>query len=126
MASPAELRAAARTFALSLPEAWEDFPWGESTIKVRKKVFVFLGNDAPEGVPDDVLRVSAKLPQSMTDVLALPFATPTGYGLGKHGWVSLRIEAGVTVALEDLLGWIEESYRAVAPKTLVKALHASR
>ncbi|HCO04282.1 MAG TPA: dGTPase, partial [Actinobacteria bacterium] len=32
-----------RTFALGLPEAYEDHPWGESVAKVNKKVFVFLG-----------------------------------------------------------------------------------
>ena len=39
-------RAASRlkSFALSLPEAYEDHPWGESVAKVRGKVFVFLGS----------------------------------------------------------------------------------
>ena len=32
-----------REFALTLPGAWEDFPWGDTVIKVRKKIFVFLG-----------------------------------------------------------------------------------
>ncbi len=32
-----------RSYALSLPEAWEDHPWGETAIKVRKKVFLFMG-----------------------------------------------------------------------------------
>ena len=36
-------RADLRLHALGFPGAWEDFPWGESVIKVGKKVFVFLG-----------------------------------------------------------------------------------
>ena len=32
-----------RIFALGLPGAYEEFPWGESVVKVNKKVFVFLG-----------------------------------------------------------------------------------
>ena len=31
-----------RTFALGLPGAYEEFPWGESVVKVNKKMFVFL------------------------------------------------------------------------------------
>jgi predicted DNA-binding protein (MmcQ/YjbR family) len=38
-----ELRDAVRAFAASLPEAWEDHPWGESVYKVGKRVFVFFG-----------------------------------------------------------------------------------
>jgi hypothetical protein len=34
---------ALRTYALTFPEAREDFPWGERVVKVREKVFVFLG-----------------------------------------------------------------------------------
>ena len=37
-----------RAFALALPGAREDFPWGESVAKVGKKVFVFLGRDDAE------------------------------------------------------------------------------
>src|SRR5258708_4293822 len=36
---------ALRTCALGYPEAREDFPWGERVVKVRDKVFVFLGRD---------------------------------------------------------------------------------
>ena len=63
-ASPLKtLAARLRKYALSFPEAYEEFPWGERVAKVNKKVFVF--------------------------------------------------EA-----------WIEESYRAIAPKKLVARLPA--
>ncbi len=29
--------------ALGYPEAWKDHPWGETVVKVGKKIFVFLG-----------------------------------------------------------------------------------
>lgn len=34
-----------RAFALGLPGAVDEHPWGETVIKVNKKIFVFLGVD---------------------------------------------------------------------------------
>lgn len=104
--------------ALALPEAWEDHPWGERVVKVRKKVFVFSGFDPETGR----MGVSLKLPVSGAEALQRAEAAPTGYGLGKSGWVSLRYGAGDAVPVSLLLEWIEESYRAVAPKTLARQL----
>ncbi len=42
-ATPRSAEAALREHALSYPEASEEFPWGERVIKVRGKVFAFLG-----------------------------------------------------------------------------------
>ena len=113
---------ALRDYALSFPGATEDFPWGERVAKVKGKVFVFLGADPVPGGP---IGLSVKLPESGRDALDLPFAKPTGYGLGKAGWVSARFEATDDAPLEILKGWIEESYRAVAPKKLVAELESS-
>jgi len=110
---------ALRRFALKLPEATEDFPWGERVAKVRGKVFVFLGADP---VPGGGMGLSVKLPQSREAALDLPFAKPTAYGLGKSGWVTATFEDGDVPPLEILEGWIAESYRAVAPRTLARAL----
>jgi len=110
---------ALRTYALSFPEAREDFPWGERVVKVKDKVFVFLGRD------DEEWGVAVKLPSSGLLALSLPFASPTGYGLGKAGWVSAKFTAkDKPPPLDMLKKWIEESYRAVAPKTLVARLDA--
>jgi len=110
---------ALREFALGLPGAHEDMPWGERVAKVNKKVFVFLGKYSDSG---DSLCFSVKLPESGEPALGLPFTEPTGYGLGKSGWVTARVSPGDCPPLELLLGWIEESYRAVAPKKLVAQL----
>ena len=109
-------RAELRRFALGLPGAHEDFPWGESVIKVRKKVFVFLGRSGGG------LTLSVKLPASHLLALDLPFASPTGYGLARGGWVTAEFEKGEAAPLELLRQWIDESYRAVAPKRLVAEL----
>jgi len=105
--------------ALSLPEAWEDHPWGENVAKVGKKVFVFFGVPDPR---EEQLIVCVKLPKSGVSALDRSFCEPAGYGLGKSGWVAARIGKDDAIDLDTLKGWIEESYRAVAPKKLVKHL----
>lgn len=101
-------------FALELPGAWEDHPWGEVVVKVRKKIFVFLGD------PSTSTGCSVKLRESHDAALAVAGAEPTGYGLGKAGWVSVPFRRSPSAGV--LCDWIEESYRIVAPKTLVRQL----
>jgi predicted DNA-binding protein (MmcQ/YjbR family) len=108
--------AALRDFALAYPGAHEEFPWGERVIKVKGKVFVFLGRD------EDGLGLSVKLPQSRLMALDLPFTSPTAYGLGKAGWVSAQFGAKDKPPLDVLKAWIDESYRAVAPKRMIAEL----
>jgi predicted DNA-binding protein (MmcQ/YjbR family) len=115
-ASPKTLEAALRAHALGYPEAREDFPWGERAIKVKEKVFLFLRAD------DEEVSFSVKLPQTGYQALALPFVEPTHYGLGRHGWVTARLPASGSPSVDDLKAWIDESYRAVAPKKLVAQL----
>jgi predicted DNA-binding protein (MmcQ/YjbR family) len=112
--------AALRAFALALPGAHEDFPWGERVAKVGARIFVFLGKSAEK----DGHSLAMKLPDSAADALDLPFAEPTGYGLGKAGWVTASFEPGDSIPLDLLTLWIEESYRAIAPKKLVKEFDA--
>ena len=110
----ATIRDKVRTFALSLPEATEDHPWGEDVAKVRGKIFVFLGQTASR-------RMTVKLVESHAHALSVDGAEPTGYGLGKSGWVTVPLSApDVNVAV--LRDWVEESYRIVAPKRLVAEL----
>jgi predicted DNA-binding protein (MmcQ/YjbR family) len=113
----ADLRGQLREFALSLPDASEDFPWGERVAKVKGKVFVFFGHDETGGPPG----VTVKLVESHGHALALEGAEPTGYGLGRAGWVNVPLQAEGTT-LDLLRDWIEESYRVVAPKRLVAEL----
>ena len=114
---------ALRHHALSLPSTNEEFPWGHSAIKVKGKTFIFLHSGEMEGAVDAV-SLSVKLPLSAGHALHLPFASPTGYGLGKANWVSFRFSGTDDVATDLLLPWIVESYRAVAPKTQLKLLDA--
>ncbi len=109
-----------RGVMLALPEATEDFPWGHRTAKVKGKMFAILALD------NDGLGVTTKLPESHEAALTLPFTAPTGYGLGKSGWVSSRFKPGSEVPIGLLSQWIHESFRAVAPQKVLKALLGAR
>ena len=103
-----------RDIALALPEATEEFPWGERAFKVRGKAFIFMR--AAERIS-----FSVKLPKSGTSLLQQPFAEATGYGLGRHGWVTVTLPKRVSKALRaECEMWIRESYRSVSPAALRK------
>jgi predicted DNA-binding protein (MmcQ/YjbR family) len=121
-ASLTALRAELLRFALEMPGAYLDHPWGEDVAKVNKRVFVFLGVDNPTSG----YLMGVKLPESGPLVLMNEWAEPSGYGLGRAGWVSVRHDRGPLPPVEVLEDWIEESFRVVAPKKLVAALDATR
>ncbi len=106
-----------RRHALDFPEAYEEFPWGDRAIKVAKKIFVIMGYDPATG-----LSVTVKLGDAGEEAVQLPFVEPTGYGLGKSGWVTARFVRGDEPPVGILRDWIGESYRLVAPKKLVERL----
>jgi|TARA_R110000868_G_scaffold214786_1_gene464885 predicted DNA-binding protein (MmcQ/YjbR family) len=106
-----------RRFGLAYPETHIKSPWpNHMDLAVKDKTFAYL---SIEGEP---LSISCKLPSSCGLALELPFTKPTGYGLGRSGWVSASFAADAQPPLEVLKQWIDESYRAQAPKKLVKAL----
>jgi predicted DNA-binding protein (MmcQ/YjbR family) len=107
-----------RDYAMTFPETTEEHPWGHRAIKVKGKSFLFLGGD--KNLKE--LSLSVKLPNSRDAAVDLPFAEPTGYGLGKSGWVTARFTKIGDVPFDLLKAWIDESYRAIAPKKLVKSL----
>lgn len=120
--APLKARAAVRSFALGLPGAVEEFPWGDdAVVKVNKKIFVFLGAEGNTEAPG--ISVKLKDEEAHGHALAVPGAAPTGYGLGRSGWVSVPLTGGAPAEL--LCDWVEESYRTIAPKRLVAELDAA-
>jgi predicted DNA-binding protein (MmcQ/YjbR family) len=106
-----------RAFGLAYPGAHTKSPWpGHLDLAVKDKTFAYL---SLEGEP---IGISCKLPQSCAAALMLPNTKPTAYGLGKSGWVSASFEKGEMPDVEMLKAWIDESYRAQAPKKLVASL----
>jgi predicted DNA-binding protein (MmcQ/YjbR family) len=109
-----------RAFGLAYPGAHTKSPWpGHLDLAVNDKTFAYL---SIEGEP---FGISCKLPHSCAMALNLPFTQPTPYGLGKSGWVSATPPTSKPIPVDLFKAWIDESYRAQAPKLLVKLLPAS-
>lgn len=92
-------------------EAWD----GEPTFRVNGKNFIFTDAQATG--------VSVKLPkdEAAAVVATDPGAEPTGYGLGRHGWVSIQLGAKPSAARwREVEEWVRTSYTMVAPKRLAK------
>ena len=72
-----------RAFGMTLPGAHAKAPWpGHDDLAVNDRTFAYLPT---VGEP---FSLSCKLPYTGFNALELPYAQPTGYGLGKSGWVS--------------------------------------
>lgn len=109
-----------RAFGLSYPGAHLKSPWpGHKDLAVKDKTFAYL---SIEGQP---FSISCKLPQSCQAALMMPFTSPTGYGLGKSGWVTASFPDGQLPPEALLKAWIDESYRAQAPKKLVASIEGA-
>ena len=96
-------------------EAWE----GEPTFRVRGKNFIFADRE--------FTGISVKLDkeEAAAVVATDPGASPTGYGLGKHGWVSLTLPTTARDPRWQLVEeWVRTSYTMVAPKKLAAVVLA--
>jgi predicted DNA-binding protein (MmcQ/YjbR family) len=91
--------------------AWD----GEPTFRVHGKTFIFSSPDASG--------ISVKLPkeEAAAVVATDPKADPTGYGLGRHGWISVSIPTTTSAKRwREIEEWIRTSYTLVAPNKLAR------
>jgi predicted DNA-binding protein (MmcQ/YjbR family) len=92
-------------------EAWG----GEPTFRVSSKNFIFANTEASS--------LTVKLPpeEAAAVVASDPLVDPSGYGLGRHGWVSVKV-AGRTSQKRwlEIEEWIRTSYTLVAPRRLAR------
>jgi predicted DNA-binding protein (MmcQ/YjbR family) len=91
-------------------EAWG----GEPTFRVNGKNFIFSAADASS--------ISVKLPkeEAAAVVATDPGAEPCGYGLGRHGWVSISIGKADKARWKQIEEWVRTSFTLVAPKRLAR------
>ena len=116
---PFPARRAAKTIrelALSLPEAYEDAPWGFPVFKVAdNRLFALL-------VENDPVELTVKLSAEEREIAYLhPWVRNARY-VGRYGWITGTIEDAD--ALETALEWLRESYYLKAPAKLRDAAFA--
>lgn len=108
-------------YALAKPDATLEHPWGENVAKVRGKVFVFFGMaDPAKDAPYADYVMGVKLTNALLFAKSQPYVETMGYGLGKSGWVSVKMPKGAA-PMDMFKEWIDESYETVAPKRRAKA-----
>lgn len=120
MATPELALRRVREICLDLPEATERLSHGSPTFFIRdKKTFVMFLNDhhgdgrlalwvaAPPGVQEELV-----------DAEPDRFFRPPY--VGHRGWLGVRLDRSVD--WDEVTGIVEDAYRTVAPKTLVKLL----
>jgi predicted DNA-binding protein (MmcQ/YjbR family) len=111
---PEDAADALRAFGLRYPEVTLKSPWpGHADLAVKDKTFAYLSKAG------DPFSLSCKLPFSGEEARQMPFVTPTGYGLGKSGWVTASWPDDVADPMALFRAWIDESFRAQAPKRLI-------
>ena len=105
-----------RELALSLPESYEDAPWGFPVFKVAdNRMFAWL-------IENDPVEVTVKLAAEEREIAYLhPWVRRASY-VGRYGWITATIEDAD--ALETTLEWFRESYYLKAPANLRDAAFA--
>lgn len=106
------------SLAMALPEAervdieaWE----GEPTFRVRGKNFVFASKDSSG------FSLKVDKDEAEAVIASDPDVDPTGYGLGRHGWISVTLPDRAGEDRWDVVReWIRTSYTLVAPKKLAR------
>jgi predicted DNA-binding protein (MmcQ/YjbR family) len=103
-----------RELALSLPETYEDSPWGFPVFKVgANRMFAWLHESEP-------VEVTVKLTREEREIAELlPYVRRASY-VGRYGWVTAQITD--EESLEAALEWLRESYWLRAPAELKHAV----
>jgi predicted DNA-binding protein (MmcQ/YjbR family) len=104
-----------RERALSLPETYEDEPWGHPVFKVAdNRMFASMS------VGDDAVFLTVKLTAEEREIAyLLPFVTHARW-VGRYGWITAEIADDET--LDCALEWLLESYWLKCPPPLRAAV----
>jgi predicted DNA-binding protein (MmcQ/YjbR family) len=100
---PDDLAEELRRLALSLPETYEDEPWGHPVFKVAdNKMFASMS------VASDCVQLTVKLTAEEREIAQLLPYVSTARWVGRYGWVTVE--------------WMRESYWLKCPPHLKSAV----
>jgi predicted DNA-binding protein (MmcQ/YjbR family) len=104
-----------REVALSLPETYEDEPWGHPVFKVAdNKMFASMW------VGDEAVSLTVKLTAEEREIAyLLPFVSHARW-VGRYGWITAQVVDDET--LDCALEWLRESYWLKCPAELRAAV----
>ena len=110
-----------RAICLALPEAVEAGGVGNPSFKVRDKIFA-MRHDLHAGQWSVWCKAAAGVQTMLVSAEPEHYFVPPY--VGQHGWVGIRLHAGIDwTIVADL---VRKSYRMTAPKRLVAQLEANR
>src|SRR5262245_22517754 len=103
-----------RTLALSLPQTYEDAPWGFPAFKVGANT-LFAWMTEEEGRVDVTVKLTAE-EREIAELL--PWVHRASH-VGRYGWITVEVTDADT--LEATLEWVRESYWLKAPRDVREA-----
>ncbi len=104
-------------FASGYPEVSESSSCVNRSFKARKKGFMFLGEK-----PGGVIRLMVKLGDGIDSAEAVARTHPDEWKVSGPGWITGNFTDATAPPIATMTAWVDESYRLLAPKTLVKEL----
>jgi predicted DNA-binding protein (MmcQ/YjbR family) len=107
-----------RELALSLPETYEDEPWGHPVFKVAdNRMFASMSEDGR------TVLLTVKLTAEEREIAyLLPYVSRARY-VGRYGWITAEVTD--EESLEAALEWVRESYWLKAPAELRVAVEVN-
>jgi predicted DNA-binding protein (MmcQ/YjbR family) len=115
VAKPDDLAEELRQLALSLPETYEDEPWGHPVFKVAdNKMFASMS------VASECVQLTVKLTAEEREIAQLLPYVSTARWVGRYGWVTAEVTDDES--LDAALEWIRESYWLKCPPHLKSAV----
>ena len=95
-----------RKLAASLPDAESGTSCNQTSFKVGKSSFLFIGPGA-KGIG---FKAMFKLERSMADARKLADTAPERFEVGSTGWVTARFSAEKPLPKSTWQKWVKESY----------------